>query len=189
MVPCKTFCRKIQRQGGFSFIELLFALTVLGITIVPILKVFMLTTKLTNYSTNELRASQLAQDLMEEIVSLPFTDPQSPGSFGCEEIPVQPSNGRLLFDDVDDYTIYTQEGKNSWNAQKPPRDINGKQIKNADQFSRQATVYEYINFLKGKTTTEHSVSHSTLKLIKVTVAWDIPGSKPGSLHLYRVVAK
>lgn len=189
MGPCRMLGQKVKKQDGFSLLELLLALTVLGITIVPILKVFMLTTKLTGYSNNEIQASQLAQDLMEEIVSLPFTDPQSPGSFGCEEIPVQPSAGRLLFDDVDDYTIYTQENKNSWNAQKPPRDIGGKLVKNADQFSRQATVYEYKNFLKGKITTGHSFSHKALKLVKVTVAWDIPGSKPGSLHLYRLVAK
>ncbi|NOY61273.1 MAG: prepilin-type N-terminal cleavage/methylation domain-containing protein [Calditrichaeota bacterium] len=183
------FWQQIRKQSGFSFIELLFALTVLGITIVPILKVFVLTTKLTSYSNNELRASQLAQDLMEEIVSLPFADPQSPASFGCEELPLQPSGGRLLFDDVDDYTIYTQENKYSWNAQKPPRDINGKKIKSADQFSRKAIVYEYTNFLKGKITKKHSVSHKPFKLVKVTVAWNIPGSKPGSLHLYRLVAK
>lgn len=189
MVRCKMPGQKAKQGNGFSLLELLLALTVLGITIVPIIKIFMLTTNLTNFSTKELQASQLAQDLMEEIVSLPYTDPQSPGSFGCEEIPVQPENGRLLFDDVDDYAIYTQESTYSWQAQKPPRDIRGKQISSADQYSRKAIVYEYVDVLKGQISKTHSTLHEPLKLVQVTVLWNIPGNKPDSLRLYRLVAE
>ena len=141
MVVCRKIVKILARNGGFSLAEVATSLVILGVAMVPIFRVLNWTLQDIHYSDDELYACQLARDLMEEIVALPFSDPQEPNSFGCEEAPISPREGRLEFDDVDDYTIYTQSGEASWNPQRPPRSIDGNPILDAARFTRKASVH------------------------------------------------
>jgi type IV pilus assembly protein PilV len=61
-------------QGGFTIIELMIALTILLIGITGILSMQLTSMKATSYSRHATEASVLAEDLMEELRTLPITD-------------------------------------------------------------------------------------------------------------------
>lgn len=74
-----------------------------------------------------LRAALLrAEDLMREIRSREFSDPESPGAFGSEEGTV-----RRDFDDVDDY---------AWLTNSPPTTIEGVVMTNYSGYTEQVTI-------------------------------------------------
>ncbi len=53
--------------------------------------------------------SDLGVGLLREIAALPFEDPQTPGGFGPETGEWNPPVNRSLFDDVDDYAVWSGE--------------------------------------------------------------------------------
>jgi type IV pilus assembly protein PilV len=59
-------------QGGFTIIELMIALTILLIGITGILSMQLTALKATSYSRHATEASVLAEDLMEELRTLPL---------------------------------------------------------------------------------------------------------------------
>ena len=60
-------------QGGFTIIELMIALTILLIGITGILSMQLTALKATSYSRHATEASVLAEDLMEELRTLPIS--------------------------------------------------------------------------------------------------------------------
>ena len=123
-----------RKYQGVSLVELLVALAILGVALIPLLGVFTHALKTTEHSNKRTIAINLARDLQEEVRSRAFAEPDLPtlGSgispyfpngttpfpFGCEECPshggtafVDGTDSRLAkFDDVDDYDGWC-EGK------------------------------------------------------------------------------
>ena len=119
-----------RKSQGVSLVELLVALAILGVALIPLLGVFTHALKTTEHSNKRTLAINLARDLQEEIRSRAFAEPDLPtlGSglspyfpngttpfpFGCEECASAAfgaSDQRLArFDDVDDYDGWC-EGK------------------------------------------------------------------------------
>lgn len=70
----RTVRHPARAQGGFTIIELMIALTILLIGITGILSMQLTALKATSYSRHATEASVLAEDLMEELRTLPLTD-------------------------------------------------------------------------------------------------------------------
>jgi hypothetical protein len=78
---------------------------------------------------NRAVALRLADDLMSEILALPYSDPNDTPSFGPEGI--ESAGPRTAFDDVDDY--------DGWD-QQPPQFRDGTTIPERDNWRRQVTI-------------------------------------------------
>ena len=100
----------IRKQLGVSLIELLVALAILAIALVPLLSLFLHALRMTEHSNKRTIAINLARDLQEEIRSKEFAEPYTdaldgPTGVGFEEGTfVVGTDTRLIkLDDVDDY--------------------------------------------------------------------------------------
>ncbi len=58
-------CRKANRNAGFSLVELLIAVIILAIIVIPLLHMFVTSTRINIKSRQTLRATTFAQDIME----------------------------------------------------------------------------------------------------------------------------
>ena len=89
---------KLRTQLGFTLIEVIIFIVLAGIILPLIFIPFM--TGLKSYSTPEYvsTATFLGEELMEEIKSKSFEDPNDPPVFGPEA-----GETRATYDDVDDY--------------------------------------------------------------------------------------
>lgn len=76
--------RKLNRDAGFSLLELLIAVVILAIIVIPLLNLFLSSNRLNIKSRQTLRATTAAQDIMEglkayniEELKAQFADPAS----------------------------------------------------------------------------------------------------------------
>jgi MSHA pilin protein MshD len=108
--------RRTLRQRGFTLIELIIFIVVVGVGVAGILSVY--TTSIKNSADPLVRkqALAIAESLLEEIVLKDYCDrdstdtvnipPVSPPACGVQTV----ETSRDLFDDVDDYHGYTTTG-------------------------------------------------------------------------------
>lgn len=126
--PVSSF--ELSARSAFTLIELIVTIAISGIVILAIIAEFGEAMKGLAWQKAVRSATVLSEDMMHEIRSKNFTDPQTPGSFTNEEGVV-----RRDFDDVDDY--------NGW-AKSPPETIEGAAMTNYSGFRRSVTV-GYVN--------------------------------------------
>ncbi len=90
--------RATRRQSGLTLVELLVALGLFGFVLLAITPLFMASVK-SNFSGNEHTSIHvLARDQLEQLMNLPFNDPQlSPGSHDVISPPVLPGGARNPF--------------------------------------------------------------------------------------------
>ncbi len=86
---------------GFTLVEALIAVTILGFAVVGIVMLLMAGMKQNYLSSRYMLASNLADDLMDEVLAKPFYDPESPQNLTPGPEPGETS--RALLDNVDDY--------------------------------------------------------------------------------------
>lgn len=103
----------MKTAKGFSLIELIMAMVILGIALFPLLKLFGDMTVMGNNPEDTMSQSMLAQELLEEIKSHRFdelVDVDGSGnwssSLGVEGAEV--STNKSTFDDVDDFNGFTE---------------------------------------------------------------------------------
>jgi prepilin-type N-terminal cleavage/methylation domain-containing protein len=89
---------------GFTLVEAMMAVMVLGIAAASLLLPFIKGAALQSEGINRTLAASLASDLMEQILRLPFHDPDGGLSLGPESGENTPSE----FDNIDDYDGYTE---------------------------------------------------------------------------------
>jgi prepilin-type N-terminal cleavage/methylation domain-containing protein len=122
-----------MNAGGFSLIEAMVAVSVLGIAAASVLLPFISGAALRAEGVNRTLAARLASDLMEQILRLPFHDPNDETSYS-----LGPESGD--FDNIDDYDGYTE-------PQGQVKDADGKLFSVNDSryanFSRNVTC-EYV---------------------------------------------
>jgi prepilin-type N-terminal cleavage/methylation domain-containing protein len=84
--------RAARRQAGFTLVELLVALGLFGFVLLAITPLFMASVR-SNFSGNEYTSIHvLARDRLEQLMNLPFNDPQlSPGTHDVVLPPVLPN--------------------------------------------------------------------------------------------------
>lgn len=83
--------RKLNKDAGFSLLELLIAVVILAIIVIPMLNLFLSSNKLNIRSRQTLRATTLAQDIMEGLKA-----------YDIEELKAQfktPAEGFYVIDD------------------------------------------------------------------------------------------
>ena len=117
-------------SAAFTLIELIITIAIAGIAILALVMVFQESLKNMERQKNLLSANLLGEDLMNEIRSKKYMDPQSLTNFGAEAGETN-GNNRQLFDDVDDY--------NNW-FESPPRTIEGLIMTNVASFTWRAVV-------------------------------------------------
>jgi len=118
-----------KNKKGFTLVEILIALVILAMGIGMLITMF--TVGLKGVTANQVRtqATNLAQDLMDEIIGKEFRDPQAP-DWGIEGDEVQ--GDRTTYDDVDDYS--------AWKSKNPPLDISGNELTLYNNFTRSVSV-------------------------------------------------
>lgn len=167
--------RERGEEAGFTFVECLLALIILAVALAPLLLCFPLGAKEGRLARKMTIATDLAEDLMDEIKKMAFEEPGVPGSFGREGGESTPRNGTVDandFDDVDDY--------DEWKIESPPEDMDGNLGDGAGGrpdyrgFTRKVEV---INVTEGDLNTEAPGGDGStdFKRVKVTVfEEDIP---------------
>ena len=95
-----------KRPDAFTLVESLLAAVILAMTVSSMVVPFVAGAQNDQAAGRGAVAITLAQDLMEEILAKPFSDPDDgnhePGPDGDEPA------GRALFDNIDDYHGYTE---------------------------------------------------------------------------------
>lgn len=117
---------KRPRHGaslGFSALETLFAASILAIVSAAISGALSAGRQEAANAQDTVRATMLARALIEEIIRLPYADPQGYTTLG----PDSGESSRALFDNVDDYSGYTDGPSNltSVDGTAYPSDLQG----------------------------------------------------------------
>ena len=124
--------RKISSVGpshGFSLLEVLvsaFILSILSVSVIHGLTALELESRI---AKERMRASLLAADLREEILSKPSVDPDGKPKFGRE--PGESGHRRISFDDQDDYNGLVD---------RPVSDIGGEKLSGMDRLWRTVQI-------------------------------------------------
>lgn len=95
-------CTNSRRQAGFTLIELIIFIVVVGVGMAGILMVMDVSVRSSADPMVRKQTVAIAESLMEEIMLMPFQDPDG--------LPNVVEAQRALFDDVDDYAGFTTPG-------------------------------------------------------------------------------
>jgi hypothetical protein len=101
----KLSTRRTRRQGG-GIAEVLICTFLVGLMIVAALNAIGMVFRTRRMNADRLTGPGLAQDLVAEILSMPYDDPQNPGGAIGVNVGESAAN-RTTFDDVDDYNGWT----------------------------------------------------------------------------------
>ena len=101
------------RREGLSLVETMLAMVVLSIAVFATLSTLVAGEQQLQEADHTLAASRLARDLLEEIVTKAYEDPQEPGK---PPGPEQGENNRTLYDDCDDYNNFHDNPGDARNA-------------------------------------------------------------------------
>ena len=96
--------RKRLRAPGFTLIEALIASAVLSFVVAALTQAITAGQMHTHTALHAGRAVQLAEAMLEEVLSKPWSDPQGGSGLG----PDDGEAGRGDFDDIDDYHGFTE---------------------------------------------------------------------------------
>jgi len=130
---------KGQISGGFTYLEVMVAVVVLGLVLIPLLSQFYIGFQGNVTAELVTQATDLANELMEEMKVRRFDEnmfpdePVSPASLGIDS--GENANDRATFDDIDDY--------DGW-QKSPPQELDGSLLSDFSQFTRAVSV-EYVN--------------------------------------------
>ncbi len=153
----------IKEKNGFTLVEILVAIVVLAIALVPLIGVFTTGSKESDVAQKITVGTSLAQDLLEEIRSKQFDEdilnPTIPGKLGPEKNEQRFNPPTRNFDDVDDYNGYNDS---------PPEELDGTVMSEYAGYNR-SVIVEYVN------ENDFNIVSSVItksKRISVNVAWD-----------------
>jgi hypothetical protein len=103
----KQLARQQTRQRGLSVVETLIAMAVLGLVVSAITESVVTGQMHMHAGLHAQRANMLLQDLMEQVVALPYDDPNDDDTVSA--IGPEPSELDVLdFDNADDYHGYSE---------------------------------------------------------------------------------
>lgn len=161
--------RKLNRRG-FSLLEVLMALVVLGVGLPAIAMMFTVSIEQDVQASKENRARYLANSLISEISQRRFRESLTQKGNGPD---AGETDGwvRTNFDDIDDYSIFTD----TWIEVHPPRDEAGNVITGFEEFTQKVTVDNVAapSMAKRPRSLATVADGSTdFKLVTVTITWD-----------------
>jgi len=101
----QAYCvRKYRRSRGFSLIEALLASMILAFSAVAVSHALLAGHQLTDAALHHSHAMDLAGATMEEVLRLPYNDPDGSSNMG----PESGETNRTLYDNIDDYHGFSQ---------------------------------------------------------------------------------
>ena len=142
------------RRRGLSLIEVVISTLLVGLVLVSALRSTGGVIRVRTNNGDDARASQLAQQLLTEIMNGDYIDDGATPVFGPEA--GEATGNRSAFDDVDDYHLWTAS---------PPRDRSGTALPDLTGWQRDVTV-EWVNPANPAST---SGTDQGVKRITVTV--------------------
>lgn len=158
--------RARRAERGISLVEIVVVIAVLGVAIPPLTNLYTQVAHAGVDEEHQRAALELAENLMEEIGSKAYEDPdEASGSFGTEE------GSRAAWDDVDDYDGLS-------NA--PPLTIDGTALNDLAGLTR-SVVVENVSSLDVDAATPETDGSTSMKRIRVVVSWT--GGRGGELVL------
>lgn len=161
------------RRRGFSYLEIIMGVVILGFVLVPLLSQFYIGFQATRTADAVSQATFLAEDIMEEIKSKRFDEHQFPDAstpraqFGPDS--GESASDRRTFDDIDDF--------NNWTS-SPPRAANGTILTDFTGFTCSVQV-EYMALGAGNIW-QVTTSTTLYKRVSVTVT----SSQSGSIQMH-----
>lgn len=123
----------MRTRQGFTIVEATISLVIVSVVLVAALSTVGASQAMRFRSDRRSRGLLLAQDLMNEILQLPYADPDQTPVNGLE--PGEGSVDRTAFDDIDDY--------GGW-VGSPVVHVDGTAVLNATGFTREVSV-EWLN--------------------------------------------
>jgi Tfp pilus assembly protein PilV len=144
------------RRSGISLIEVTIASILVGTILAASMRTAGSVLRFRSQSSDAARAALLADDLLNEIIAMPYVDPNEDAVFGYE---TSESAGRSAFDDVDDY--------NSW-SESPLVLKTGAALTGYSGWSRSVVV----GYVLRTDPSQSSGSDQSLKRVTVTVLKD-----------------
>lgn len=157
---------KLKKNKGLTLIEIMLAITILLMAIIPLMKMLGDSLRGAQTFSDISIATQLAQDLMEEIKSRRWDEntPADGSETTVYSFPLGPDGGEPPYDDIDDYH----------NATTPYDIVDGK-------YTRSVSV-TYVNVPDAGAITPVAGT-SDFKRIDITVEW--PNNKPLQMSTVR----
>lgn len=98
-----------RHQRGFTLIELIIFIVIVGVGVAGVLSVFTTSVKSSADPMVRKQALAIAESLLEEILLKDFVDPNG-GTNGVSTCTLAAGTNRSLWDDVCDYNTYTSTG-------------------------------------------------------------------------------
>lgn len=123
----------MRTERGFTIVEVTISLVIVSVVLVAALSTVGASQAMRFRSDRRSRGLLLAQDLMSEILRVPYEDPDQTPVNGLE--PEEGSTDRTDFDDIDDY--------GGW-VGSPVVHVDGTPVLNAAGFQREVSV-EWLN--------------------------------------------
>ena len=97
-----------RRRYGLTLIECVVAMTILPLAVTAIALAITSGQAQALEAMNRTRAAMVAEDLMEEVLALPYNDPDGASNLG----PEAGESNRTKFDNADDFHGYTESAGN-----------------------------------------------------------------------------
>src|SRR3954463_7464991 len=143
-----------RKSSGLTLIEVIASTLIVSLMAVAALNALGAATKSANSIGNRAIAAGLADELMSEILTQSYSDPDGSPVFGHES--GESSTVRSAFDDVDDY--------NGWSA-SPPQYRDGTVIPDRTNWRQRVTV----TYVVPTNPTQSTSSDQGAKLIRVRI--------------------
>jgi MSHA pilin protein MshD len=121
--------RRIRRHQGFSLAETFVSVLLVGVSLAASMQTVGAVLRQRSSTNDDTVAALLAQQLLSEVLSRPYLEPDDTPSFG----PESGEDARADFDDVDDYDGWTES---------PPTDEEGTALDGLAGWSREVLVEE-----------------------------------------------
>jgi type II secretory pathway pseudopilin PulG len=149
--------RPIER--ALTLAEAIVSIAVVGVMLVAALNTVGAARMTQKTMGDRSRGMLLAQDLMSEILSQAYEDPEyPPGSFGLAADEIG-DGSRALFEDVDDY--------DGWSA-SPPQQKDGTELSGFDGWQRSVAL----KWVDPSDVSQARLSDTGVKYVAVTVSYD-----------------
>src|SRR5829696_2414889 len=98
--------RRRSSRRGMTMAEVVIATAIVGVMTVAALESTGMVYRTRRINANRLTGPGLAQELLAEVLAMPYEDPENPGgAIGLDA--GESSSTRATFDDVDDYNVWT----------------------------------------------------------------------------------
>ncbi|MDD5131082.1 MAG: prepilin-type N-terminal cleavage/methylation domain-containing protein [bacterium] len=159
-----TISGPINSSSGFTLAEILVAVVVITVALVPLITVMGQGVKRSKDPQRITVANMLAQDLMEEIMCKKFdedpTNPDTTARLGPDSLESRSGNPTSRnYDDVDDYDGFNET---------PPKEVDNTTMTEYTGFRRRVIV-DYVSETNLDTI---STAITRFKRVSVTVSWE-----------------